>query len=171
MSAHRLSPDDQRRLQTELFELQRRWEAWGLVVPFLFEYTDPNVQFFGAHTAQVKISRDWYATYCIHPAFLTPCRESFPVEHSEELAVFLLGITGRSIALHLSKVILRKLFVAVRRPCRLSLPFPSPFVLGRRPSYRRWHFASCHKTLLAGQIGSSRLPPRSPARARPPKIY
>ncbi|KAH8988411.1 ARM repeat-containing protein [Lactarius akahatsu] len=97
-SAHRLSPDDHRRLQSELFELQRRWEAWGLVVPFLFEYADPNVQFFGAHTAQVKISRDW---------------ESFPVDHSEELTVFLLGITGRSIALHLSKVILRKLFVAL----------------------------------------------------------
>jgi hypothetical protein len=62
ISSHRLSPDDQRRLQGELFELQRRWEAWGLVVPFLFEYTDPNVQFFGAHTAQVKISRDWCAT-------------------------------------------------------------------------------------------------------------
>ena len=62
VSAHRLSPDDQRRLQSELFELQRRWEAWGLVVPFLFEYADPNVQFFGAHTAQVKISRDWCAT-------------------------------------------------------------------------------------------------------------
>ncbi|KAI9431177.1 ARM repeat-containing protein [Lactarius indigo] len=97
-SAHRLSPDDHRRLQSELFELQRRWEAWGLVVPFLFEYADPNVQFFGAHTAQVKISRDW---------------ESFPVDHSEELTVFLLGITGRSIALHHNKVILRKLFVAL----------------------------------------------------------
>jgi hypothetical protein len=73
ISAHRLSPDDQRRLQGELFELQRRWEAWGLVVPFLFEYTDPNVQFFGAHTAQVKISRDWCVTQPpAFPAFLTP---------------------------------------------------------------------------------------------------
>ena len=62
ISSHQLSPDDQRRLQSELFELQRRWEAWGLVMPFLFEYSDPNVQFFGAHTAQVKISRDWCAT-------------------------------------------------------------------------------------------------------------
>jgi hypothetical protein len=60
-SSHRLSPDEHRRLQSELYELQRRWEAWGLVVPFLFDHTDPNVQFFGAHTAQVKISRDWYA--------------------------------------------------------------------------------------------------------------
>jgi hypothetical protein len=60
-SSHRLLPDEHRRLQSELYELQRRWEAWGLVVPFLFDHTDPNVQFFGAHTAQVKISRDWYA--------------------------------------------------------------------------------------------------------------
>jgi hypothetical protein len=60
-SSHRLSPDEHRRLQSELYELQRRWEAWGLVVPFLFDHTDPNVQFFGAHTVQVKISRDWYA--------------------------------------------------------------------------------------------------------------
>ncbi|KAF8498083.1 ARM repeat-containing protein [Russula emetica] len=97
-SSHRLSPDEHRRLQSELYELQRRWEAWGLVVPFLFNHTDPKVQFFGAHTAQVKISRDW---------------ESFPTAHSEELVPFLLNITGRSISLSLGKVILRKLFVAL----------------------------------------------------------
>lgn len=51
-------PDDQRRLQQELLDMQRRPEAWGLVIPFL-ENQDPNVQFFGAHTAQVKIARDW----------------------------------------------------------------------------------------------------------------
>ncbi|KAG5640243.1 hypothetical protein DXG03_009698 [Asterophora parasitica] len=54
------SPDDLKRLQHELFELQKRPEAWGLVIPFL-EHSDSNVQFFGAHTAQVKIARDWYA--------------------------------------------------------------------------------------------------------------
>jgi hypothetical protein len=50
--------DDQRRMQHELLEMQRRPEAWGLVIPFLDNH-DPNVQFFGAHTAQVKIARDW----------------------------------------------------------------------------------------------------------------
>lgn len=143
------------------------------MVPFL-EYTDPNVQFFGAHTAQVKISRDWCATQptrllCVSdlPVFR---RESFPVDHSEELTVFLLGITSRSIALQLSKVILRKLFVAVRR--LLVFPFPSRTHRSWvTHSYLRWHFASCHKTLHAGQAGLSRLPPRSPARAPPPKIY
>jgi hypothetical protein len=49
---------DQRRIQQELVEIQRRPEAWGLIVPFI-EHPDPNVQFFGAHTAQVKIMRDW----------------------------------------------------------------------------------------------------------------
>ena len=53
-----VSPDDQRRLQQELFEMQRRPEAWGLVLPFL-SHSDSNLQFFGAHTLQVKIARDW----------------------------------------------------------------------------------------------------------------
>ncbi|KAG5339417.1 hypothetical protein C0989_004348 [Termitomyces sp. Mn162] len=52
------SLEDLKRLQTELFELQKRPEAWGLVIPLL-EHPDQNVQFFGAHTAQVKIARDW----------------------------------------------------------------------------------------------------------------
>jgi len=52
------TPEDLKRLQHELFELQKRPEAWGLVIPLL-EHQDPNVQFFGAHTAQVKIARDW----------------------------------------------------------------------------------------------------------------
>ena len=50
---------DQKRMQGELFEVQKRPEAWGLVIPFL-QHPDPNVQFFGAHTIQVKITRDWH---------------------------------------------------------------------------------------------------------------
>lgn len=42
--------------------MQRRPEAWGLVIPFL-DNQDPNVQFFGAHTAQVKIARDWWVNF------------------------------------------------------------------------------------------------------------
>lgn len=56
------SSDQQRQLQQELFEVQKRPEAWGLVIPFL-EHGDPNVQFFGAHTAQVKIARDWHVYF------------------------------------------------------------------------------------------------------------
>jgi hypothetical protein len=43
-------------------------------------------------------------------------RDGFPIEHRDGLVPFLLDITGRSVALGLPKVILRKLFVAVRRP-------------------------------------------------------
>jgi hypothetical protein len=45
-------------LQQDLFEIQKRPEAWGLVIPLL-NHQDQNVQFFGAHTAQVKVVRDW----------------------------------------------------------------------------------------------------------------
>ena len=128
-SLHRLSPEEHRRLQSELYELQRRWEAWGLVIPFLFEHADPNVQFFGAHTAQVKISRDWYVSDTHSRSTPPPSyayrRESFPTIHGDELIQFLLNITGRSISLSLGKVILRKLFVAV---CRLSSSSLSSFL-------------------------------------------
>jgi hypothetical protein len=49
-------------LQQDLFEIQKRPEAWGLVIPLL-NHQDQNVQFFGAHTAQVKIVRDWYVCF------------------------------------------------------------------------------------------------------------
>ncbi|KAI0051285.1 hypothetical protein FA95DRAFT_1676011 [Auriscalpium vulgare] len=98
----RLSPEEQRRLNNDLFDLQKKWEAWGLVVPFL-EHEDANVQFFGAHTAQVKIARDW---------------ETFPPDRTEELRAFLLDITARCVRLGRSKVILRKLFVAL---CSLAI--------------------------------------------------
>ncbi|KAH9966317.1 ARM repeat-containing protein [Lactifluus volemus] len=110
-SAHSLSPDEHHRLQSEILELQRKWEAWGLVVPFLFEYADPNVQFFGAHTAQIKISRDW---------------DGFPTEHRDGLIPFLLDVTGRSVALGLPKVILRKLFVALSALALRLVPQETP---------------------------------------------
>lgn len=46
-------------MQQEIFDIQKRPEAWGLVLPFL-SHSDQNVQFMGAHTIQVKIARDWY---------------------------------------------------------------------------------------------------------------
>ncbi|KAH8077079.1 ARM repeat-containing protein [Cristinia sonorae] len=93
----RLSSQDQRRLQQELFDIQKRPEAWGLVLPFL-DHPDPNVQFFGAHTAQVKIARDW---------------PTFPPENAQRLRDMLLELTGRLMASGRNKVILRKLFVAI----------------------------------------------------------
>jgi hypothetical protein len=41
--------DELRRLQQELFDIQKLPEAWGLVIPLL-NHQDENVQFFGAHT-------------------------------------------------------------------------------------------------------------------------
>ncbi|KAF8632069.1 hypothetical protein AX15_002067 [Amanita polypyramis BW_CC] len=91
------TPEDLKRLQHELFEMQKRPEAWGLVVPLL-EHQDPNVQFFGAHTAQVKVARDW---------------EHFPPEHAEGLRDIMVQLTAHAVAAGRGKFILRKLFVAL----------------------------------------------------------
>ncbi|KIJ61703.1 hypothetical protein HYDPIDRAFT_115503 [Hydnomerulius pinastri MD-312] len=91
------SSETQRRLQQELFDIQKRFEAWGLVIPFL-NHEDFNVQFFGAHTVQVKVARDW---------------DTFPQENAPSLRDLLLELTSHSIASGRSKVILRKLFVAI----------------------------------------------------------
>ncbi|KAF8523853.1 ARM repeat-containing protein [Gautieria morchelliformis] len=91
------SLEDQRRFQWELFEVQKKFEAWALVIPFL-DHPDPQVQFFGAHTAQLKIVRDW---------------DSFPKDHAAALKDVMMDLTGKSIANGRSKVILRKLYVAL----------------------------------------------------------
>ncbi|KAJ7915381.1 hypothetical protein B0H13DRAFT_2455972 [Mycena leptocephala] len=44
-------------LQSALLAMQRTPAAWGLIVPLL-THEDTNVQFFGAHTAHAKISRE-----------------------------------------------------------------------------------------------------------------
>ncbi|KAI6009284.1 armadillo-type protein [Pisolithus marmoratus] len=92
-----VSSDTQRRLQQELFDIQKRYEAWGLVIPFL-NHEDFNVQFFGAHTIQVKIARDW---------------ESFPPDNAPFLRDLLLELTSHAVLSGKNKVILRKLFVAI----------------------------------------------------------
>ncbi|KAF5368680.1 hypothetical protein D9757_010224 [Collybiopsis confluens] len=89
--------DELRRLQQELFDIQKLPEAWGLVIPLL-NHQDENVQFFGAHTAQVKIARDW---------------ATFPQEHAESLRDLLVQLTSHSVHVRKSKVILRKLFVSL----------------------------------------------------------
>nr|ODO01293.1 hypothetical protein L204_02021 [Cryptococcus depauperatus CBS 7855] len=52
------NPIQAKYLQSELQKIQGTQEAWGLIAG-LAGHEDPNVRFFGAHTAQVKISRDW----------------------------------------------------------------------------------------------------------------
>ncbi|KLO16646.1 ARM repeat-containing protein [Schizopora paradoxa] len=92
-----LNTDQQRQRQQELHQAQKRYEAWGLVVPLL-EHPDPNVQFFGAHTLQVKINRDW---------------DNFPKSHSTDFRDALLQMVTQCIATGRAKVTLRKLFVAL----------------------------------------------------------
>ncbi|KAF8147686.1 armadillo-type protein [Crassisporium funariophilum] len=91
------TPEDLKRFQHDLFEIQKRPEAWGLVIPLL-NHQDQNVQFFGAHTAQVKIARDW---------------EAFPVEHVDDLRNLMVQLTAHSLSIGRPKFILRKLFVAL----------------------------------------------------------
>ncbi|KAG8959657.1 hypothetical protein FRC03_007658 [Tulasnella sp. 419] len=91
------TPELQQTLQKELFELQKRPEAWGLVVSFI-DFPDPQVQFFGAHTAQVKIARDW---------------DQYPSNHVQALRDMLLSLTARAAATGASRVVLRKLYVSL----------------------------------------------------------
>ncbi|KAI0087502.1 ARM repeat-containing protein [Irpex rosettiformis] len=126
------SSQDQRKLQQELFDIQKRPESWGLVIPFL-QHSDPNVQFFGAHTMQVKIARDW---------------DLFPHEHDLELRDLLVAITGHSIVAGYNKVILRKLFVAITS---LALKFCTQI----QQTWPEWP-ASCIQSLSA--LGASTEP-------------
>ncbi|KAH7096895.1 ARM repeat-containing protein [Auriculariales sp. MPI-PUGE-AT-0066] len=89
--------EEQRALQAQLFELQKRPEAWGLVVPLLSS-ADPNIAFFGAHTAQVKVARDW---------------ESIPDEQREIVRDAMLDIVSRASLADRPRPVLRKLFVAL----------------------------------------------------------
>ncbi|KAF9782538.1 armadillo-type protein [Thelephora terrestris] len=93
-----LSVEDQRRLQVELFEVQKRPEAWGLVIPFL-QHPDPNVQFFGAHTIQVKITRDWHVFQALGDLL--------------RLRDLVLDLATYSMLAGQGRSVLRKLFVAI----------------------------------------------------------
>jgi hypothetical protein len=117
--------EDQKRLQGELFEVQKRPEAWGLVIPFL-QYPDPNVQFFGAHTIQVKITRDWHV---FKPHFglnsLSPfisSRETLPSGDPLRLRDLVLDLTTYSMLAGHKRSTLRKLFVAVSGTIPLRYP-------------------------------------------------
>ncbi|KAG8960312.1 hypothetical protein FRC00_000674 [Tulasnella sp. 408] len=96
MYSPQTDPNTSQNLQRDLFELQRRPEAWGLVVPFV-NSSDAQVQFFGAHTAQVKIARDW---------------DQWPILHAQALRGMLLNLTAQAAANGVSRVVMRKLYVA-----------------------------------------------------------
>ncbi|KAJ7726223.1 hypothetical protein B0H16DRAFT_1735764 [Mycena metata] len=82
-------------LQSTLLAAQRTPAAWALVVPLL-SHPDPNVQFFGAHTAHAKIARGELA--------------SLSAEEQaglREALVGLAGVQGRT------RVVRRKVYSAV----------------------------------------------------------
>ncbi|TEB20164.1 ARM repeat-containing protein [Coprinellus micaceus] len=114
------TPEDLKRIQHELFEIQKRPEAWGLVIPLL-NHDDQNVQFFGAHTAQVKVARDW---------------DAFPQEHAERLRDLLVQLTAHSIAIGRPNFILRKLFVALASLAIKLVP-------GRPSRWENWIISAC----------------------------
>ena len=87
---------------TQLYDVQKSPLAWGLIVPLL-TYDAPGdgtaVHFFGAHTAVVKVARDW---------------DSLPAEHRFALRDLLLALTADSVRRGRPMLVLRKLFVCVR---------------------------------------------------------
>ena len=115
------------------------------MIPFL-EHSDPNVQFFGAHTIQVKITRDWSVLASNQVLrHLVLSRDSFPQDHAEELKMLVLNLTARSVALGRSKIMLRKLFVAVRL-------FPA-WLLDLRPTPASCPLSLSSLRLVAGLSG------------------
>ncbi|KAG8982393.1 hypothetical protein FRB93_008149 [Tulasnella sp. JGI-2019a] len=97
MYSPQVTPERSQVLQHDLFELQKRPEAWGLVAPFT-DSSDPQIQFFGAHTSQVKISRDW---------------EQWPPLHAHALRDMLVTLTARAASRGASRVVMRKLYVSL----------------------------------------------------------
>ncbi|KIY73852.1 ARM repeat-containing protein [Cylindrobasidium torrendii FP15055 ss-10] len=102
-----LSAEALKILQNEILEIQRRPEAWGLVIPLL-NHENPQVQFFGAHTIQVKIVRDW---------------ASFPENNVAALRDLLLQLTVHALVTGKLGVITRKLFVAICALAHKIVPY------------------------------------------------
>ncbi|KAI4518124.1 hypothetical protein K525DRAFT_209319 [Schizophyllum commune Loenen D] len=86
---------------TQLYDVQKSPLAWGLIVPLL-TYDAPGdgtaVHFFGAHTAVVKVARDW---------------DSLPAEHRFALRDLLLALTADAVRRARPMLVLRKLFVCL----------------------------------------------------------
>lgn len=78
---------------------------------------NPNARFFAAHTAQVKISRDWFVAFDSIDAELTS-RDTLPAELRKSLLNLLLQILGHSVSptnphARGNALIVRKLFQCV----------------------------------------------------------
>ncbi|KIY50663.1 ARM repeat-containing protein [Fistulina hepatica ATCC 64428] len=105
----RASSDEVKAMEREILVMQQPVEAWGLVIPLL-NHESPAVQFFGAHTAQVKITRDWEQ---IPPDAMVPIRD------------LMIQLTAHALATAKPKMTTRKLFVALSSLALRLVPWQS----------------------------------------------
>ncbi|KAJ7056646.1 armadillo-type protein [Mycena amicta] len=122
-------------LQNSLLQMQRTRPAWGLIVPLL-AHQDPNVQFFGAHTAHVKISRGEL--------------ESLTVEERDglkETLLALVGVAGRKAFVQ------KKLYAALTALAIRLVPRPGP---GLPSGWEGWVEATV-RAMVAGGLGNAEI--------------
>ena len=135
-----LDPSSAKALQQELQQIQSAPHAWGLVTG-LSTHADPNVRFFSAHTAQVKISRDW---------------ETLPNELHPELLKLLLHTLSTALAPPFvyqpaNAVVVRKLFGSLA-----SLMIRLPFHQFSQPIVTVLH-------TIESTAATTELPPSAPS--------
>ncbi|BEJ13429.1 hypothetical protein CspHIS471_0306030 [Cutaneotrichosporon sp. HIS471] len=129
-------------LQQQLQDLQARPEAWGLISG-LAKHDDANVRFFSAHTAQVKISRDW---------------DTLPAEMQPALVALVLETLGEAVSPTNTTtyqpgnaIVVRKLF-----GCLASLILRLPFYRFPDP------ITTVLQTLSNALARATALPPSAP---------
>ncbi|CAK9779796.1 ARM repeat-containing protein [Cutaneotrichosporon oleaginosum] len=129
-------------LQQQLQDVQSRTEAWGLISG-LAKHEDANVRFFSAHTAQVKISRDW---------------DSLPTEMQPALLALILDTLAEAVSptnatTHQpgNAIVVRKLF-----GCLASLILRLPFYRFPDP------ITTVLQTLSSALARATALPPSAP---------
>lgn len=136
------NPTLAKQLQQQLQELQARPEAWGLIAG-LANHSDANVRFFSAHTAQVKISRDWDTL----PAPLQPSLLGLLLSTLSSA----IDPTNANTYQSANAVVVRKLF-----GCLASLLLRLPFYQFPDP------ISTVLQTLSTALARATQLPPSAP---------
>ncbi|CED84264.1 Nuclear transport receptor LGL2 (importin beta superfamily) [Phaffia rhodozyma] len=107
-----LAPAEQQQIQHQLVQAQKSEASWGLIEP-LISHQDVTVRFFGAHTASVKITRDW---------------DTLPEDQQLALLSSVLEWTAQTAFQQGNGIVVRKLFVALSSLVLRLTPhhFPNP---------------------------------------------